>query len=77
MTIEPMSVRKMRNFYVKANTSAKVMLLSRNAYSTTKGMYDLDRERLCHRLLQKVPIMRDWPLTKIVDVSDHIYRRSF
>jgi len=51
VTIEQRGPRKLRNFYVKANTPAKVMLLSRNGFSTTKGMYDLDRERLCHRLL--------------------------
>ena len=72
VTDELTGKRKVRNYYVKAHTPVKIMLLSRNAYSTTKGMYDMDRERLCHRLLQKVPIMREWPLTKIVDVSDHI-----
>ena len=69
--------RKFRNYCIKSKTDSQVMLITRNAFQTAKGFYDLDKERTCHRLLQKVPIMRDWPLTKIVDISEHFKSISF
>jgi len=35
------------------------------------SVHSMDRERLCQNLLQKVPILRNWPLMKILDTSEH------
>ena len=69
--------RKRRNYFVKSLSDAKVIHLSRNAFRTAKELYKLDVERLTHRLLQKVPVIRDWPLIKIVDISDRFTRKSY
>ena len=41
------------------------------------SVFEMDRERLCHNLLQKVPIMRNWPLTKIIEMSEHFKKKTF
>lgn len=45
------SYRKFRNYSIKSKTDSQVMLITRNAFQTAKGFYDLDKERTCHRLL--------------------------
>jgi len=45
------TLRKFRNFRITGNTDGKVIFLSKNAFQTALGMYQLDRERICHMLI--------------------------
>ncbi len=54
-----------------------MLLLTKNAYLMAESIFEMDRERLSQTLLQKVPIMRNWPLTKIIDISEHFKVRTF
>ena len=63
--------------FVKSNTDSKVLLLTKNQFYNGLEVFAMDRESLCHSLLQKVRIVKGWGLTKIVDLSPHFKKEVF
>ena len=69
--------RKMRSYDIVSHTDSKVLQCTKSSFHMVLSIYSMDRERLCQNLIQKVPIMRNWPLMKIINASDRFVRKSF
>ena len=69
--------RKYRGYTLVADTDCKVMIITKQSYNMVLSVYNMDRERNCQTLLQKVPIIRQWPLMKIIAFSEHFQKQSF
>ena len=66
-----------RDFTVVSNENSKVLLCSRTGYNMVLSIYRMDRERICQKLLKKVPILCEWSIKKVIEVSEFFHKKSF
>ena len=66
-----------RDFSLVANEDCKVLLCTRTGYNMVLSVYRMDKERICQKLLKKVPILRNWSIKKVIEVSEHFQKRQY